>query len=137
MKNKLYWLLVLISGIIFFTSCKKNITETGNTDSVLLHNCSGKVSPYICFDSVVQDSRCPKGAECIWSGTAIINIRFYETGNNHNFKMSLRGFPGLGFPSDTTINGFRIIFTDLQPYPDFNSPLPGAKDIKAFFILTN
>lgn len=50
--------------------------------------------------------------------------------------MSLEGFPSLGYPNDTTINGFKIVFTDLEPYPDYNKPAPKARDIKATFIIT-
>lgn len=137
MKNNLQFLLIIISGIIFFTGRKKNILKSDNLVSVMLHTCSGKALPYICFDSVVEDSRCPKGVECVWSGTAIISVSFHEKENTHNFRMSLRDYPGPGYPNDTTINGFRIIFSDLQPYPNFNSPLPDEKDIRASFILSN
>lgn len=136
MKNKSFCWLVLITGITFFTSCKKNNVETGTKKSVTLYNCTVKTNePYICFDSLITDSRCPKGGECIWQGTAIIKIRFHETDNTHSILMSLKGFPGLGYISDTAINGYQIIFTDLKPYPDINVPAP--EKIEASFIISH
>lgn len=136
MKKKSFCWLVLITGITFFTSCKKNNVETGNKKSVTLYNCTVKTNePYICFDSLITDSRCPKEVECIWQGTAIIKIRFHETGNTHSILMSLKGFPGLGYISDTAINGYQIIFTDLKPYPDINVPAP--EKIEASFIISH
>lgn len=137
-KLRFCYLLVFISGAVLFVNCRKNISGTEEGVSLKLHTCSGKSLPYhICFDSVIEDSRCPEGMECFWSGTAIISVNFHERGNIHQFRMSLRGYPGIGYPNDTTINGFRIIFADLQPYPNFNSPIPDEKDIKATFQITN
>jgi hypothetical protein len=83
---------------------------------------------------LIIDSRCPKGGECIWQGTAVIKISFHETSNTYSTLMSLKGYPDLGYTSDTTINGYRIIFTDLNPYPDSNVPAP--EKVEASFIIS-
>jgi hypothetical protein len=67
---------------------------------------------------------------------AIIQVTFHENKNAHTFKMSLKGFPSLGNPSDTSINGYKIIFADLKPYPNINKPAPTERDIKATFSIT-
>ena len=116
----------------------KVLSETIYDNSAALYGCTAKsIEPNICFDSLITDSRCPKPAVCFWSGTAIIKISFHERGNVHTFKMSLKDFPSLGYPNDTTIAGYRIVFTGLTPYPDFNAPAPQASDIRATFNITH
>lgn len=122
------------------SSCIKAALKTVDGNSIQLYKCSESTagSPFICFDSLITDSRCPMSpnVECIWQGTAIIQVTFHENENAHTFKMSLKGYPSLGSPGDTTINGNRIIFTDLKPYPENNKPAPKEKDIKATFSIT-
>lgn len=117
MKIKLQLLMVLISSVVLLTACEKNAPL--NNNGVALNNCSPRnIDPYICFDSLITDSRCPKDVDCVWQGTAIIKVTFHEAGNVHSFKMSMKGFPPIGYPSDTIINKSRIVFTDLTPYPE-------------------
>ena len=116
MLKKFVQILLPLLGIVFVISCKKS--RTGNDQSISLYHCSHKnLTTYICFDSLLEDSRCPTGADCFWSGTAIIKISFHENDRTHTITMSLRGFPNLGFPNDTIINGYKISFVDLKPYP--------------------
>src|SRR5665213_2952493 len=106
MKYKFSFLLLLFCVMLLFSRCKKYDLKAINDNSIPIYNCSEKTAgmPYICFDSLIDDSRCPKGVECIWQGTAIIQASFHENGNLHTFKMSLQGFPTLGHTNDTTIN---------------------------------
>lgn len=135
MKKRISWPLAILSAIFLFAACSKFNIESGKEKVVALHDCTRQaIDPYICFDSLVTDSRCPKGVECVWQGTAIIKVTFSEAGNQHHFTMSLKGFPSLGYPSDTTINGHRIIFTDLKPHPVSNSPQP--KQVEAIFSIS-
>jgi hypothetical protein len=73
----------------------------------------------ICFDSLIEDSRCPKGVECVWAGMAI--AKFIFTLNNDQHPMTLSTLNLHVFPSDTTIMGYKIEFIDLLPYADTNS----------------
>lgn len=136
MKNKSLYFLVAIAGMIFFTSCKKNNLLTTNS-SITLHNCTPKsIEPYICFDSLIEDSRCPVGEECIWQGTAMIKITVHEGNHAYPIKMELGKFPFPGYTNDTTINGYRIIFKDLKPYPDLHRPPFPTIEPEAFFDIS-
>lgn len=127
----------LLLLLIAFSKCKKMHLADVNVQSVILHKCTSKSAQgHICFDSLLEDSRCPRGAVCVWSGTALIGVTFHETSRAHSFVMSLKGFPSLGYPADTAINGYRIIFTNLEPYPDLNSPGPRKLAKKASFTIT-
>ncbi|MEO8962568.1 MAG: hypothetical protein ABI325_11845 [Ginsengibacter sp.] len=135
MKNRISLALAIIGVVVLFTACTKANIETGKEKIVALHDCTPQsVDSYICFDSLLTDSRCPKDVECVWQGTALIKVTFSEMSNSHQFVMSLKGYPDLGYPSDTSINGHRIIFTDLTPHPVSNSPQP--KEVKAFFNIS-
>ena len=129
----------IFSGIIIlaalFSACKKNKLPANDFQSVTLHECSAKlVEPYICFDSLLTDSRCPSGAVCFWRGNALIKVTFHESQAAHTFVMSLKGYPSAGYPSDTIVNGYEISFTNLQPYPDLNTP--GQTEKKTSFTIT-
>lgn len=132
MKNDLIAFLIFISLMHFFSGCKKHNLNTGDDVSVTIYNCSEKqTEPYICFDSLLTDCRCPMGTECVWRGTALIKVSFHERGNTHKFTMSLKEFPSLGYPADTLINGYNITFTKLEPYPDIQNHHP--KELTAYF----
>jgi len=67
-------------------------------------------------------------------GNALIKVTFHESQASHTFVMSLKGYPSSGFPSDTTVNGYRIGFSNLEPYPDINTPDQSSK--KASFTIS-
>jgi hypothetical protein len=117
-------------GLLLFTqpACNKNKTVITDPSVVTLNNCNTGIpnvsAPYICFDSVVSESRCPIGGVCIWAGYVMIKTSFHENGNTHSFRMILPYINGVNAVNDTTINGYRIVFKDLLPYPDLTKPLP-------------
>lgn len=119
--------IVTAGLLIMLAACSKNKTESDDPSKIALHNCSKPIantSAYICFDSLVTESRCPIGVVCIWAGYAMIKTSFHENGNTHSFRMMIPYINGLGAVNDTTINGYRIVFKDLSPYPDMTKPLP-------------
>ena len=134
MEQALFKCVLFLIAIFFMGACTKNHIGTIKEQSVSLYKCSDKsIEPYICFDSLLQDSRCPIGEECVWSGTAIVKISFHENGRSHELKMSLKEFPGLGYPADTIIQGYKISFIDLKPHPSFDNPVPQSSEILASF----
>ena len=116
------------SLLIVLSACTKNKTEAADPSKIALNNCSTGVpntaAPYICFDSVLSESRCPIGAVCFWAGYVMIKTTFHENGNAHSFRMILPYINGLDAVNDTTINGYHIVFKDLLPYPDISKPAP-------------
>lgn len=125
-----------MSTVVVFSACTKNRVKLAtDINAVVIYECTPKPAlPYICFDSLLTDSRCPTGAECVRQGTALIKIRFHETAGTHNFIMSLKDYPSLGFTSDTTINRYSIIFTGLEPHPAINAP--GSEKTTAYFSIS-
>jgi len=121
--------------IVMFAACKKNKETQTDPSTITLYTCnansSNMAAPYICFDSLITNSLCPEDAVCFWSGAAIIKISFHENGNTHRFNMILPDLKNFGAVNDTTVNGYRIVFKDIQPHNNTSKPAPMPEEIKA------
>lgn len=75
----------------------------------------------ICLDTVYNDSRCPKGVVCVWEGFALARFRI-----NHNNGGDIHIDLGThrNFQKDTLLEGYRISFINLMPYPEYNKTTP-------------
>lgn len=130
------WLIVFVFIISNFIACKKDnwrtaadgdletsSSELTSFSSIYYRNCSdtiyGKDNLSLCFDSLIEDSRCPTGVECVWAGTAIAKFLFKV--NNDQREMTLSTLKLTGYPSDTTLMGYKVEFVDLLPYPNINN----------------
>ena len=67
----------------------------------------------ITFDTVASDSRCPKGAQCIVEGDAVVRITAGKgkARTTHDLHTSERA------GQDATVDGFAIVLVRLDPYP--------------------
>lgn len=86
---------------------------------------------YFCFESVVSDSRCPKGAMCFWEGNAEARFKLQK----HNsapvfFNLNTH----TGFTCDTIIDGIKFTLLDISPYPEINHRID-QKDYSAKLIV--
>jgi len=70
---------------------------------------------YICFDSVLNDSRCPIGVECVWAGEATGRFKIEKYNNNPVFIDCKEG------TNDTVISGYKFSFIKLLPYPSYGN----------------
>lgn len=93
--------IILLSGIIFFSSCEKETI----TPRQVYRNGDIKIE----FNDFT-DSRCPEGTQCVWEGEAIVFLTISD--KNESFDFSLNGIG-----SDTTLLNHHIEFVDLLPYP--------------------
>ena len=113
-------LLTIILLVILF-SCKKETTTTTTSDiTATLGNCktqSCENKNYeICFDSLLEDSRCPINANCIWQGVARAKFRFKTGSQEHIIRLStLTMAPH--YAMDTTVAGFHLKLVNILPYP--------------------
>lgn len=95
-----------------------NITY-GDTLTLAYNECLNNPDDgiYICFDSVVNDSRCPTGVVCVWEGNATVRFSFEEYDNSPVvFDLNTHA----GFTNDTIISGYKISLLGLTPYPAVN-----------------
>jgi hypothetical protein len=65
------------------------------------------------FTSVVEDSRCPKGEQCIWQGNAKIRLEVTK-GEDKPVTFELSTEPG---PQEATHLNYALKFVALDPYP--------------------
>jgi hypothetical protein len=64
------------------------------------------------FDSVIEDSRCPKGVDCIWAGQGKIRIKLSKTNKKPaSVELSTQQ------PNSISYLGYRITLVGLSPYP--------------------
>ena len=75
----------------------------------------------VAFLRVVEDSRCPRNAQCVRQGDAVIQLQAKSAdGGFDTFQARL---PGGAAPTDTTIpwdiwSGYRFRLLRLDPYPE-------------------
>lgn len=116
----------LVMIVCTFVACEKgsnSINLTTSTDSVniAVGKCiekyyEQKLRINYCFDSLLQDSRCPYQLVCIWGGFA--KARFKITLNNQLHTVELYS-PNTQFKNDTVLNGIRFAFENLTPENGF------------------
>lgn len=68
----------------------------------------------IVFTTLGEDSRCPEGANCVWSGNArvVISISGKEVSLNTDLD-----------PKETIHSGYKVRLIAVQPYPKMNELL--------------
>jgi hypothetical protein len=144
--NKLILVLVIFS---FLPGCEKNQDNLnsypptksedfdnlvlGDTSSISWHSClkGPENKMYICLESVLNDSRCPRGAFCVWEGNASVRFRLGKENNKPVFfDLNTHG----GFTSDTIIFGYKFSLVGLVPYPALNHTTD-QKEYKALLVI--
>ena len=128
MKKLQYVAYLLVFCLTVIYGCKK----TSNSDSspnktIELGSCvpvTGGSLPIICFESVIAESRCPTGGQCIWEGYAAIKLSIKsDAGITQYFSLSTLPYANASIPpNDITISGYHIKLVNLLPYPGVNSP---------------
>jgi len=85
----------------------------------------------ITFESVADDSRCPKGVTCVWAGNAQVQI-----------LVAFKNRKPLAVPLNTSLEpkeiayrGFKIKLVGLTPYPKVNEAID-PKDYEATMIVS-
>ncbi len=68
---------------------------------------------WLSFDSLIADSRCPIGVQCIWEGNAEVSLIF----NSIQFNLNTHG----SYTRDTTISTYHIGLMDVRPHPHIDS----------------
>jgi hypothetical protein len=127
--NRLHFFLIVIAVL---SSCSEDKTDKlpFPLDDVFELKCkeirnNNETGIHISLDSVLNDSRCPKGVICIWEGNA--RVRFIYSKNVQDTRFELNTHGSLSFPSDTVIDGYRIELIDLNPYPEAGKIIPQSE----------
>jgi hypothetical protein len=112
---------VIIVGLIACEKSSNQIDLSTTTDSVniAVNSCierlySSNIRIKYCFDSLLQDYRCPYNAMCIWEGYA--KARFTVSINNlqHTIELYTPNVQS-NFKADTIISGIHIRLENVTP----------------------
>jgi hypothetical protein len=102
---------------VFVTSVE-DFDSFDSNDTILLsfNECKFNTEnqTYICFESVISDSRCPKGAECFWAGDAKVRFKYVRL-NEDPVYFNLN--TNISFTNDSIIDGYKFTLLNLYPYP--------------------
>lgn len=123
-KYSLFFTILLLS----FTACEKSersISQLGTIVSLNIQE-SAEIDGaafIVAFDELLEDSRCPTGAECFWEGLAEVNLLVNETQTVTLIKRA--GYENLAVD---TLDGFIYSLLEVNPYPDVKATLPIPSD---------
>ena len=115
MKTKLILALILTFAFGSFMTVE---AQTRQQQKVQIHKQKRFSRSHLTvkFVSLVEDSRCPIGTNCIWAGNAKIKIEVSNRGRN---KQTFEVNTNLG-PKGATYDGYQIELVDLTPVPKEN-----------------
>ena len=104
---------------------KQNGTLMGKCSTVVLENDHLRV----CYDSLINESRCMAGGLCLWQGIATGKFSFYiNDGVKHTLTLATMDIDK--FSRDTVIGNYKVELLDIQPYPGVNNPPPASAEVK-------
>jgi hypothetical protein len=84
------------------------------------------------FAELLEDSRCPEGANCIWAGTARVRIEI----KGDNKAMGLFELETNGPTTHIDVDRYRITLKAVDPYPHAHKPTDRAT-YKATFVISD
>ena len=70
------------------------------------------------FDSVVEDSRCPADANCVWQGRAVVKLTVIAASRPVGIELGSDPEPARA----VAVNGLRLEWMQLDPYPFASRP---------------
>ncbi len=128
--------LMILTGCIYSSVSNETISDRtfSLNDTIKIKNFTTLISEdnklSLKMDSVPEDSRCPTGMECFWSGNAV--VRFYF-GNNKRLRVFALNTTTR---KDTIILGYNIKLLSLTPYPESYKRI-NQKDYYALVTIRN
>lgn len=80
--------------------------------------------------TAIDDSRCPRDAQCIWAGNAKVSIKIT---NRKGTSLTTDLNTGMGDKS-IKFDGYEIVLSDVTPYPASNVRINGNARVAKFAI---
>lgn len=84
------------------------------------------------FEEVLEDSRCPEGADCVWAGKAIIRLTAEKDGEGRSVQLELPG--GAPDPNGTRTGAYLLRFIHLAPYPQADQKIPPTDYVATLLV---
>ena len=83
------------------------------------------------FEKVTEDSRCPKGATCIWAGQVSCEVLITDKKYSSYLTLTEPGLPN--FPNQTIYKSYRLVY-HVQPYPELSKKI-SAEEYRLVLII--
>ncbi len=121
-----------LAVILLFSiwSCKKSL----EADELIIPVSSCVTQQYdsgavqVCFDSLLEESRCPINADCVWQGVA--KARFFVTINSVQHTMILSTLDlAPHYNNDALIDGYHFQLQNIFPYPGTTGELKAVLSV--------
>ncbi len=120
---KTFNLLAFLFIAVFFSSCDKEKNrnpldfQLGQSFDLAFENTAdctcGELS--VTFADVVEDSRCPIGAVCVWEGQARVQLQVKSPEGSQSVELIYQALRS-SFDRDT-IGNFAVSLLDVSPHP--------------------
>ena len=125
--------------LVFAGSCASGLAgaavrQSGAREVVLARGASQRVANTdltVFFDTVVEDSRCPRGVNCVWAGDAAVRVRIEEPGAppaTHTLHTND------GFQREFAHDDLRVELASLTPEPTTEGP-PRPDDYRVTLLI--
>jgi hypothetical protein len=115
--------IFIFISIVSISGCRNEMNQVSSDKTFELNYKEIKYFPdhsaFMTLDSVLNDSRCPNGAMCVWAGNA--EVRFIYSAGDQNSAFILNTLST--FRTDALIHGYRINLIRLNPYPQAGFPI--------------
>lgn len=83
-----------------------------------------------------EDSRCPKGAQCIWAGHAKASLRLIRQGVTvETIVVGTEAPPSMNLPFHASSGDLTFSLTSLQPVPSAKSAAEPQKSLQATILI--
>ncbi|MFC0345955.1 MULTISPECIES: hypothetical protein [Epilithonimonas] len=102
------------------TQSQAQTSESGNNTITIGINKTAKIPNSkinLEFKNIVEDSRCPIDATCVWEGIAIVYVNVNSGKQTEDFQVATRDFQPKSANKSFSFSGYRFTLTDLKPYP--------------------
>jgi len=116
-KNIVFSVLAGFITFIVFTGCDDIINADINEEFFIGPGQKAEIRDSgleITFNRVIEDSRCPKGVECVWAGNGKVEISIHFPGEEdllQDLNTNLE-------PKEKMAGKYKIRLVELQPYPE-------------------
>lgn len=104
---------------------KPNGILMGKCNTIILENDNLR----ICYDSLINESRCPEGMMCFWEGIATGKFYFHiNDAAKHTLTLATRDIER--FSRDTIIGNYKVELLNIAPYPGELKPGAARAEVK-------
>ncbi len=110
--------LILLFAVIFFGCQTDPVSPKLGDEFGIDYNESLQIEKQnlnIKFIEVLEDSRCPEGAECVWEGNAKVK---FEVNSKEIILNTYRLEP-----NEAEVEGYKIKLISVYPYPKINEEI--------------